>query len=254
MSMTRNCEVCASPIQDWYSSGERQMRFCGAWCRNKWWNARRPLRARPKRAYTLAAQMRSVPLSGREIQILHGTLLGDGYVGVTQQGKGLLKLTHGTAQESYLRWKMAQLPGLFRLDHPAQRRASMPPWTRGTISACSIVRDELTVARRAFYPDGKKIVPVSVCRTMDSLGLAVWYMDDGCLARKNGRSVVFATNAFDDRDLGRLRSMLRRFGLASSIARVRPGQYHVVLPAVSALRFIEIVRPHVPAPMAYKLP
>lgn len=252
--MTRKCEVCGSPINDWYSSGERQMRFCGAWCRNKWWNARRPLRARPKRAYTLAAQMRSVPLSGREMQILYGTLLGDGYVGLTQQGKGILKLAHGEKQGSYLRWKMAQLPGLFREDHPVQRRASKPPWTRGTIGTCSIVRDELTELRRVFYPDGKKIVPLSVCRAMEPLALALWYMDDGCLARKNGSGVVLATNAFTDPDLARLRTMLRRFEVESRVARVRPQQYHLTLGKAAATRFLDLVRPHVPAPMVHKLP
>src|SRR6185503_3414450 len=166
--MTRTCEVCLTPIDDWYSAGRRQMRFCGDWCRNKWWNARRPLRAHPKRAYALAAQMRSVPLSDREVQILYGTMLGDGYIGLTNQRpgvpphqrRGILKLTHGERQEGYLRWKMSQLPGLFRVDHPLQRRASKPPWKIGTIGTCSIVRDELTEMRHLFYPDGKKVVPI----------------------------------------------------------------------------------------------
>jgi recombination protein RecA len=198
--------------------------------------------------------MRSVPLSDREMQILYGTMLGDGYLGLTQQGKGILKLTHGERQASYLRWKMAQLPGLFRENHPVQRRASKPPWTRGTIGTCSIVRDELTDLRRAFYPEGKKIVPPSVCRVMEPLALALWYMDDGCLARKNGSGVVFATNAFADSDLDTLRSMLRRFGIESTVSRARPGQYHVALGKAGATRFLDLVRPHVPAPMVHKLP
>jgi len=206
--------------------------------------------------------MRSVPLSDREVQILYGTMLGDGYIGLTNQRpgvpphqrRGILKLTHGERQEGYLRWKMSQLPGLFRVDHPLQRRASKPPWKIGTIGTCSIVRDELTEMRHLFYPDGKKVVPLSVCRQMDALGLAVWYMDDGCLARKNGRLIVLATNSFDDRSLGRLQSMLRRFGVASTRREARPGQFHLVLTKTAAMRFIEIVRSHVPAPMVRKLP
>src|SRR5262245_30355929 len=131
--MPRSCEVCGTPIDDWYSSGRRQMRFCGAWCRNKWWNARRPVKDDPKRAYTAAAIMRRTPLSDRERQILYGTLLGDGYIGIANGGRGLLKLTHGVRQRDYLTWKMSQLPGLFRENHPVQERASAPPWTNGTV-------------------------------------------------------------------------------------------------------------------------
>lgn len=187
------------------------------------------------------------------MQIIIGTVLGDGYIGLTLQRKGILKLAHGARQRSYLLWKMRNLPSLFRRHHAIQSRASAPPWRNGTFAACSIVRDELTILRRQFYPRGRKIVPASLMKRIGPLALAVWYMDDGCLGERG--QAVFAVNAFDDASVRRLAACLsRRFRIEARIYRVRPGQKHLYLPPTVASRFHRLVRPYVHAVMPYKLP
>lgn len=56
----------------------------------------------------------------------------------------------------------------------------------------------LTTLYHQFYPNGVKIVPKDLLYQLDGLGVAIWFMDDGC---KDGNTYRLATNCFSQEDL-----------------------------------------------------
>ena len=58
--------------------------------------------------------------------------------------------------------------------------------------------DYLTELYYKFYPNGKKIIPTDLLYSLDGLGIAIWFMDDGF---KDGKTYKFATNCFTKEEL-----------------------------------------------------
>jgi recombination protein RecA len=205
-----------------------------------------------------AEYLRSIPISDEERQIIIGTLLGDGCVTLTKQGRGMLNVTHTTKTEGYFYWKLRSLPRLFFEDHVVRRSNGLKRGrATSSLSAYSIVRDELTSMRALFYPKGIKLVPSRIASDLTALSIAVWYMDDGSLStRGNSHRIILATNAFDDSSIRRLILSLKRHGVTAKAMRFgHAGQKVIYIGKRSNIsRFADLVRPFIHSDMAYKLP
>lgn len=135
----------------------------------------------------------------RQKSILIGTMMGDGHLVLRSKSIKLhhrrgskrikharLMLVHGTAQESYLRWKVDQFGSLFgsgpkRREFYDKRTDSIHVgWYCSSRSHCW-----LTEWHSKFYPEGKKVVTEEILSHIDDLALAVWWCDDGGTPRAN---------------------------------------------------------------------
>ena len=127
-------------------------------------------------------------LSNEQQQVLMGSLLGDGGISkgneasksVNKKGGHRYRVTHSAAQFYYLDWMADAFsefkPTFFR------RKAKN---TKDVDFQCTRF---FTEARKLWYPNGKKRIPDEVWERLDTLGLAVWMMDDGnVIKRKGGR-------------------------------------------------------------------
>lgn len=173
-----------------------------------------------------------------------GMVLGDS--GLRKYRNTAMLTRHKAAQRPYLEWKArllrAYLGGVItEFDNsgypgvdwyvPATRKLN---WMYGW-----------------FYKNGKKQVSSHLLNRLTDLGLAIWYMDDGCLAlqRKNGhikaRPFTIATHAFGWNGNRIIQDALAaRWGLETRI--IRDGSAHYIWGnTANTKRLIEIIQPYV---------
>jgi LAGLIDADG DNA endonuclease family protein len=181
-------------------------------------------------------------LSDEQRSLIVGTLLGDG--AMRCKVNALIEINHSAEQKTYVDWKYQQLAEL----------VGTPPKPRngngGRVAYRSTTRSlpVLTPYFRAFYPEGKKVVPYV---TLTPLALAVWFMDDGC---KSHRALYLNTQQFAYEDQMKLLELLKaQFGIDATLNRDKT--YHRIRIAVGSVgRFIELIRPYLLRDFEYKLP
>jgi recombination protein RecA len=181
-------------------------------------------------------------LSKEQRSLIVGSLLGDG--AMRCKTNALIEFNHGAHQRAYVDWKYRQLAAL--VGTPPKLRSGNGGRVAYRFTTLSL--PELTPYYRAFYSEGRKVVPEM---DLTPLALAVWFMDDGS---KSYRALYLNTQQFDLESQERLMAMLtKQWSIRATLNRDK--SYHRIRIAVeSVARFIEIVRPHMLDEMLYKFP
>jgi hypothetical protein len=179
------------------------------------------------------------PVEGRLRSLLVGSMLGDGRL-VHRTHATHYTENHEDAQRAYLEWKMAQWGSWVRVApkpvDKVRRGKSYRSWRFHT------------VAHESLNEWQAEIVDL-----VDEFALAIWYLDDGGAAW--WPDITFGATA-ESREVAW--EIFEKFGLKPRWQLVKTkegretGAFHMERED-TAERFLEIVRPHVPDCMAYKL-
>ncbi len=179
--------------------------------------------------------------------ILIGTLLGDGYLRrLKGRADAFLEVNHSISQRNYVDWKYNQLKPFVK----SLPRSYSGNGKRIGYRFATKQHPELTQMKEDFYDrQGYKIVPKNL--VVNSLALAVWFMDDGSKCRDS--DVYLNTQQFDSESQERLMHILRKqFSLE---ARLNKDKHYMRLRFLKAdvHRLMEIIDGHVVPSMRYKL-
>jgi recombination protein RecA len=112
-------------------------------------------------------------LSEQQIQLILGSLMGDGSLSPNRRGRSgtRFRMGHGSRQAEYLDWKASLLGNV---QHSRTVNA------KGAVFADFTPLPELAELRDAVYfGDGKKHLTWEYLKSLTPLALAIWYMDDG---------------------------------------------------------------------------
>jgi DNA polymerase-3 subunit gamma/tau len=207
-------------------------------------------------------------ITQRQRAVVMAAALGDGHVGLTgSKMRGRLRLAHGARQKEYLAYKAGLLGNLIQSAprHDAGRGA----YTKlGTYRVTTLSRPEIAQIHRDLYGgDGRKRITRAYLEQIDELGLALWYLDDGSLiTSKNkyekaggGTSVypatrsTFSTHCFTGEEIAETCQWLQeRWGIESRMSRTSKGPV-IWMTQVGTARLHQLIAPHVPPCMEYKL-
>ena len=195
--------------------------------------------------------MRAVPFTQRQKDIALGSLLGDAYLRPTGNSYSL-SFTHGEKQKAYLEWKLAEFENyVAKKDfyiNTREFRGNAPTYTFSTIS-----HPYLLELRHMCYPNGKKRISRKWLDLLSPLSLAVWYMDDGSINRRYG-TIVLCTNCFTfDEHTTMIEYFIDTLGIEPKIEPRRNGQMVLRVNASQRYHFLDVVAPHIPDHMSYKL-
>lgn len=111
--------------------------------------------------------------------LLIGLLLGDG----TISSNYVFKLSHCIEQREYLEWKIKKLNEFGIKNNGIKEYVSTCGYNTGRTvlySQMSII-PFIKVLRKVFYKPKKIIGNRKLLNRLDALGIAIWYMDDGCI-------------------------------------------------------------------------
>ena len=122
-------------------------------------------------------------LTREQKSLIIGTILGDGYLRIIPKRKNaFLEVNHSFAQKDYVDWKYSILQSIVK-SKPKLRKGNGQRIAYRFYTRCL---SEITDLFKAFYRDGRKIIPDNL--KINPLTLAVWYMDDG--SRSGGSKFI----------------------------------------------------------------
>lgn len=124
--------------------------------------------------------------------LLIGLLLGDG----TISNNNVFKLSHSIKQKDYLKWKIKMLNNYGLRNNGYHEYTSVCGYNKGKgvcYTQLNII-PFIKVLKRVFYKPKKIIGNRKLLNRLNALGVAIWYMDDGCInyrKYKDGRVCGF---------------------------------------------------------------
>lgn len=118
--------------------------------------------------------IRRVPLTGRQKELVIGTLLGDGSLATSGKFKRLT-MGHSVNQLDYLLWKKEIFKNLINNIYrqiQSQRNSTV-------IHCASVGHQDFNFFYKLFYNNNKKIIRHELVNYVTPFSMAIWYMDDG---------------------------------------------------------------------------
>lgn len=119
-----------------------------------------------------------IRLSKEQKSLLIALLIGDG----TISSNYIFKLSHSTLQREYLEWKVGLLNKYGIKNNGVKEYISKCGYNTGKsvlYSQMSLIPTIKALRRSVYTP--KKTITRKLLEWLNPLGLAIWYMDDGCI-------------------------------------------------------------------------
>lgn len=182
-------------------------------------------------------------------QLVYGSYLGDGNISGHGKNKYRLRVTHGEKQREYCLWKA----GLFdvEISSVAKNGFAQKPAVR--------------FASKIFALDnigelGKKdSCPDWLLENLNDLGVAVWFMDDGCYY-SDKEYITLHTESFDYETQKKFVAFFKKKYAIDVVIRETKGKdYNYYFLCINkgggnALKFLKLVAPYMHESMKYKNP
>ncbi len=187
--------------------------------------------------------------------ILTGMILGDCYLQKTGSKNARIRLEHSDKQKDYLIWKASFFPEFFQ-GKPTGLPRFNPKFnkTYHSVRWQSNSSPEIGDYQKKFYLNHKKTIPDNFNLLLtDPVSLAIWYMDDGYLYKRDKIAYIYLPK-YTNKEIKILLQTLRdNFGLNPVLKVKRGGNLVLIFSVVETKKLIEIVRPHIFEKMGYKL-
>jgi hypothetical protein len=188
----------------------------------------------------LAREARKSNFSYKQLMLIIGSLLGDGYLDKTTRGYSL-RFNHGIAQKEYVNFKYQSIIGFVN---------SAPKISGKVCYFRTVSHPVFSELRSIFYTKQRKIIPVNYLQNnFDCFALSIWIMDDGS-ADKN--QLRINTQSFTYQENLWLCSFLQaKFGINTTI-NIDKGKYRLRIKESSMKILKKIVLPYIIPSMLYK--
>lgn len=177
--------------------------------------------------------------------VIIGSILGDGYLRIIRGRKNaFLEVNHSIKEKDYVDWKYAVLKNIIKTP-PKMRKSGNQKVAYRFFTRC---HPELTDLLKRFYLKQRKIIPEDI--KLNSIVLAVWYMDDGCKCGKD--NYYLNTQGFDRQSQYKLIHKLKLIGINSSLNKDKK-YFRIRIKSDSIKKFISIIKNILIRSMRYKI-
>jgi hypothetical protein len=207
-------------------------------------------------AYNISLTRRNNEIINKDQeQVILGSLLGDGCI--SYSGKfsksARLALHHSIKQLDYLKYKYSIIENLCSTGIRTKLRIDKrKKWKNSIMCNCKTRSLEIfTEYRKRWYKDKKTVNKEDVYK-IEPLGLAIWYMDDGCThCFKNlTRSMCIFSQGFSREDNIILQNMLKeKFNINTVLRKAN----YLYIRTNSQQDFINLIKHYIIDSMQYKI-
>ncbi len=188
----------------------------------------------------LLMSMTKFYLSPTQMQVVYGSLLGDGGFRRASEFNTSLRIGHGQKQDEYCAWKQSLFAGLI---------GSAGTNARGGQSFDTIPMYELTEVHTANYDARGKHPSQALIDRLEPLAIAIWYMDDGTFDRERQNRSAICCPAFP---LDKQQALVRWFA-ARGIKATLDARGRINFGVQETPKLHALIAPYVPPCMQYKL-
>lgn len=203
-------------------------------------------------------KVKEITFSREQEEVLYGTLLGDAYMtnpAKNNKKHAFLSLEHSTKQQAYCTWK-AELLGMAY--YTRDRYDVRTDKTYHSMVCYSAVSPTYNDIYKKVYPTGQfKRLNEDILNSIGPLGLAIWYMDDGCTMYE-GRRAKLCTERYTLLEQQVIQQWFAdKWNLHPTIQE-KPSngtmKYILVFDVVDTYSLLNIIRPFVVTPdLQYKV-
>ncbi len=188
-------------------------------------------------------------------QVLIGTLFGDGYINRSGKNKTSVsfELVHSIKQKEYLLWKNEFLRKILVTKitecseyHKVRKK------TYNKVRLISRVNPLVSDLDKLFYKNGRKYINKKILYTLEPLGLAVWYCDDGSYDYQ-GKIIIFCTHCFSLDEQNLIKGYFFEKWDINAKIKQKNGLYYLYINRENSIKFLNIIKDNVPESMFYKL-
>jgi hypothetical protein len=181
--------------------------------------------------------------------LLIAMLLGDG----TISNNFVFKLSHCQEQKEFLQWKINLLNNFGIKNNGIKEYISTTGYNIGKTvlySQLNII-PFVKVLRRVFYKPKKNIAIRKMLNRLDAMGIAIWYMDDGCLNfRKTGNKIhgfyIKISTCIPKENLQIIIDYFKEiWNINFYMFKEGKGTYSLCCGTKEGIKFINIVKPYV---------
>jgi hypothetical protein len=194
-------------------------------------------------------------LTKQQMNVLVGTILGDGFLQKTGEKNARLRLEHSDKQKDYVLWKGNIFGRLFQGKPNYLER--IHPKSKATYSYCRWQSDSAPTFgkwQRYFYPDGKKIVPDTIGSFLTHpISLAVWYMDDGYFNTKDRNSFIYLGCVTRTEAEILQKAIKKNFDIEARIYDKKNKGFALFFGAVETKKLQALIKPFIIESLKYKL-
>ena len=198
--------------------------------------------------------------------MIYGMLLGDGCIRKpTKAGTCNFVLHHSAKQKEYFFSKLALLEEVSHVKTNYWEKSHFSKKNQKTyysIYGQSNFLNYFKKLRDVFYnSEGTKIVTETILKKLTPLGLALWWMDDGCLYVKRHKNSTIERRAFlstcsftEEEHVLIKQYFFSRWNLNVTIRQHPKTKYrYISFPVEDFKKFVEIIKEHVVPSMQYKI-
>jgi len=168
------------------------------------------------------------PLTGRQTDIIVGSILGDGTISKPRTNSRFRK-KQSADKLAYLEWLADELrPYAYKVS-PIKSKEKLIGGSRGRIASREAVEEYLaghcvetvqhptwTALYHYWYPGGKKQVPSDL--TLNPFRIAIWFFDDGA-NHADKRTAILCTQSFTLEEADFLLSKLKDFDITGKVTK-----------------------------------
>lgn len=189
---------------------------------------------------------KSLSLSVIQKNALFGSLLGDGCLITNPSMTNYrLQIEQSAKQKDYVFWKYEIFKNFVLA--PPKYLSRTRSWKFRTIS-----HKDFLPFRAMFYKNGTKILPRDLSFLKDSLVLAIWFMDDGCLDRNSG--YILNTQNFTLNENKRLmKALIGDLGIRNISLHRDKKYYRLFVRKKSMAAFMDLFFVYMQPSMQYKI-
>ena len=183
-------------------------------------------------------------LNEDQLQLIYGSYLGDGHIGITTKNRYRLQIIHCKKQKEYCEWK-ANMFGIKKLKYIEKNGYSQKPAYSFQTKIFDL-EDEIT--------KNTKIVPDWLLNKLDERGIAVWYMDDGSIQKrgKDGNYISLHTNNFCYETHEKFVKKFNTYGIECKISKSRK-YYYLRFNKENSNKLLDLIKPYIFDSMIYKI-
>lgn len=200
-------------------------------------------------------------MNKRDKGILIGMVLGDGYLRCRKDNRcknyvqSSIIMKHCIKQKEYLEFKADLLHSIF-----GGKKPNVIECDNSGYPGCrtSKTNKYFKVLYELLYSNGKKTITREVLNYLNPLGLAIWYMDDGCLSAKKRNGKIHSYDlilntyiSYEDNQI--IVDYLKEVWDVQFTIVKDKGKTRIRCGTREARKFIEIVKPYIVPCMQYKI-
>jgi superfamily II DNA or RNA helicase len=191
----------------------------------------------------------SPALNDDQLQLIYGSYLGDGYIDITKKNRYRLRIVHCEKQKEYCTWK-AHMFNISKLNYCEKNGYSQKPAYNFQTKIFDLEED---------IPKNTKIVPDWILDKLDAKGIAVWYMDDGSINKrqlKNGdisNFISIHSNNFDYETQEKFVKKFNEYGINPTIHKTKNLYYYLIFNKENTRKLLDLISPYIHESMQYKI-